>query len=111
MSSASAKARVADPDGHYPYKLDHVLNLIDQNAPAGPEGPDDDRANLRDFISPAIAQASAAYIEAQARHIGDPNNVEFKSIYETQKAELVEARRRHRANRVSSTVTAVRGAE
>lgn len=108
----STTDRNSDPNGHYPYKLDHVLDLIDQNPPAGPEGEGDSRAMLRDFISPAIAEASHQYIEAQANHVADPTDPELKAIYVDRRADLVEARKRHRANRGDGpNVVAVRGAE
>lgn len=107
----NARDRINDPNGHYPYKITAVLDLIEQNPPAGPSGPDDDRARLRDFTSPAIARTSAAYVDAQARYVQDPANAEFKSIYQTARDELIAARQRHRANRSTMTVVAVRGAE
>lgn len=111
MSATSARARTNDPDDHFPYKLDTVLAAVEENAPAGPEGGDDTRAMTRDFMSESIARCSAAYIEAQARYLKDPGNAEFKSVYQTQRDELIDARRRHRANRSGATVVAVRGAE
>lgn len=107
----NAKDRINDPNGHHPYKITAVLDLIEENPAAGPSGPDDDRATIRDFTSPAIARASAAYVEAQAQYATDPANAELKSIYQTARDTLTEARRRHRANRTSATVVAVRGAE
>jgi hypothetical protein len=102
--------RLNDPDGHYPYKLGAVLKAVEENAPAGPEGEGDDRARVRDYMSEAIARASASYVEAQARYVGEPN-AEHKSIYQTARDELIAARQRHRANRTGVNVVAVRGAE
>lgn len=107
----NARDRINDPDGHYPYKITAVLDLIEQNPPAGPSGPDDARAEVRDFTSVAIAEASAAYVNAQARYVENPADPEFKSIYQTARDTLIAARQRHRANRTSMTVVAVKGAE
>lgn len=105
------RARLDDPGEHYPYKHGEVMALIEENPPAGPGGPDDDRVRVRDLISPAIADASAEYIDAQAGYVRDPNE-ETKAAYEVARDVLVDARRRHRENRPAApTVTAIRGAE
>lgn len=111
MPKSAAQRRIDDPDGHYPYKLDHVAGLIDRNPPAGPGGPDDDRVMFRDLVSHQIAQASADYVGAQADYVLEQNE-ETRAAYDVARDVLLEARRRHRAERPATpTVTAIRGAE
>lgn len=109
-TNKAASARLADPDEHYPYRHDHVSALIAENGPAGPEGPDDDRATVGDFINQDIADASKTYIEAQAEYLKAPTDV-TDGIYRQATEALVAARQRHRRLRVNGTnVVAVRGA-
>jgi hypothetical protein len=88
--------RLNDPGEHYPYKHETVLNLIADNPAMGPDGPDDDRVRAEDFIDEAIADASKAYIDAQAAYLTDPGT---RDAYEQAKQDLVAARQAHRANR------------
>jgi hypothetical protein len=106
-----AQGRLADPGEHYPYKHADVTALLEENPPAGPDGPDDDRVCVRDLMSQAIADASRDYIDAQATYVADPSE-ENRAAYDVARDVLIEARRRHRANRTAGpTVTAIRGAE
>lgn len=106
-----SEARLADPDEHFPYKHEAVLALLEENPPAGPEGPDDDRVRVSDMISEAIADGSRDYVEAQAAYLADPNE-ETRATYEVARDVLVEARKRHRANRGDGmAVIGFRGAE
>lgn len=94
-------AALSDPDGHFPYKARTVAALVEENPALGPAGPDDVRASAEDFTSAWIAEASEAYIEAQAAHLRDAtpeNAARYRSAAET----LVSARRAHRANRVDA---------
>lgn len=103
--------RLDDPDDHFPYKAEVVADLIEQDPPAGPRGPDDDSLTARDYISPAIADASEAYVAAQARHL-DEQTEESRAAYNTAMETLVAARQRHRANRPDTvTITGFKGAE
>jgi len=104
------QGRLADPGEHYPYRHVDVSALIEENPPAGPNGPDDDRVRVRDLTSPAIADASRDYIDAQAGYLRDPGE-ETRAAYEVARDVLVEARRRHRAERASAAVIGFRGAE
>lgn len=106
--SKAATARLNDPNEHFPYKKADALAVLRDNAPAGPEGPDDDRATARDFISEDIIEATDAYITAQAEWLKDPSET-TRANYVSRAALLVEARKAHRSNRPNgSTVTAVR---
>jgi hypothetical protein len=94
------EGRLADRDEHFPYKHAAVSALIAENPPAGPDGPEDDRLRIEDFLSQAIADASKTYIAAQQgflRHPGDGTRAE----YEAAKAALVAARQAHRVHRGS----------
>ncbi len=92
------EGRLADDGEHFPYKHDEVSALIAENPPAGPDGDDDDRLRVEDFISQAIADASAAYVEAQRVYLEDPGDG-TKAAYEAAKRTLADARRAHRVNR------------
>lgn len=108
MNRREAQLRLNDPDGHFPYKLDAALGAIRANAPAGPEGADDDRANVRDYLSEDIAYASEALVKAQAEFLQNGNE-DNRVKYTQAKEALVEARRAHRANRdATPNVVAVR---
>lgn len=91
-------ARLRDPDEHYPYKHAEVTALVAADPPAGPSGPDDDRARVSDFMSQEIADASDGYIAAQAAYLRDPGDA-TREAYEQAKRLLVAARAAHRANR------------
>jgi hypothetical protein len=85
---------VDDDAGHFPYKHDAVLAAVRDDAPAGPDGPDDDRVRAGDFMNEDVANASAEYVEAQAAYYtsGDAD-----SLHAAQR--LVDARRAHREGR------------
>lgn len=110
--SPSVSERLADAAEHYPYKLAEVTALREENPPAGPQGPGDDTARISDYISFPIIDASAAMIDAQGAMLLDPTSPEAYAAYKGSQESLVEARRRHRANRGSGpNVVAIRGAE
>lgn len=96
-----AAARLADSDEHFPYKLDAVRELVQKDAPLGPAGPKDSSVAVQDVMSARIAEASAAYVEAQARHLENPTPA-TKNAYEAAKDDLVAARRSHRRSRVDA---------
>lgn len=99
-----AAARLADPDDHFPYRLDDVLALIDEDPPMGPgtpggtDGAADTTREVADYITADIAHASAAYVDAQAAYLTDrtPENL---AEYEAARDRLVAARLDHRQNR------------
>lgn len=99
-----ADARLADPNEHFPYKLDAVTALLDEDPPMGPgtpEGADgaaDRSREVADYMSRGIAEASADYIEAQAAWLTDPSN-ETRAAYETARDRLLAARLDHRHGR------------
>lgn len=95
--------RLHDPGEHYPYKHDHVSALIAENPPAGPDGPDDDRVRVEDYISQPIADATRDYIDAQAAYLTDPGDA-TRAAYEQAKADLQAARAAHRENRPAGPV-------
>ncbi len=90
--------RLADEGEHFPYKHDDVTALVEENPPMGPDGPDDDRLRAEDFMSQDIADASAAYIEAQRVYLEDPGDG-TKAAYDAAKRVLADARAAHRVNR------------
>lgn len=100
-----------DPEGaraHFPYKHEEVLNLVADNPPMGPDGPDDDRVRAEDFTSERIADAAKDYIEAQVAYVDDPGDA-TREAYEQAKRELVAARQEHRASRPAGpTVIGIR---
>jgi hypothetical protein len=96
-----AEARLADPDEHYPYKAADVDALLADNPPMGPGGQKDSTARAEDFMSQRIADASAAYIEAQAAVVADPSRAN-RTAYEAAKDDLAAARRTHRRGRVDA---------
>lgn len=109
---AARKAPMAehidDPSGHFPYKIDRALRAVREDAPAGPDGPDDDRVRTGDFLDEAIAQATNEYVQAQAEHFRT-DTAETLEVMQAAAERLVEARRAHRDGRGDApTVTAVR---
>lgn len=91
-------ARLADPNEHFPYKHAEVTDLVAENPPMGPNGPDDTSFLAEDFMTQEIADASKVYIEAQAAYLKDPGDA-TRGEYEAAKADLVFARQAHRVNR------------
>lgn len=92
--------RVGHPDEHFPYKRDAVEQALAENAPAGPDGPDDDSRRVADFVSVPLIDATAAYVAAQEKHLTEPsadNAREYKATAENLRA----ARQFHRRNRVT----------
>lgn len=96
------RGRLNDPDEHFPYKHEDVSAVVAANPPMGP-GEDDDSFLAEDYMTQDIADASAAYVATQAAYLAEPGDA-TKADYERRTAELVEARRRHRVNRVGTTV-------
>ena len=92
------EGRLADDGEHFPYRHDAVTALVAENPPAGPDGPDDDRVRLEDFMSQEIADASQRYIEAQQAYLADPGDG-TRAGYESAKSALAAARQAHRVNR------------
>lgn len=92
------KGRLADPDEHFPYKHADVTALVEENPPAGPDGPDDDRVRVEDFLSQEIADATKRYIDAQQAYLTDPGDG-TRADYDAAKDALQKARAQHRAQR------------
>lgn len=90
--------RLADPDEHFPYKHAAVTGLVEENPPAGPNGPDDDTVRVEDFMSQEIADATRDYVEAQEAFLRDPGDG-TRAAYDATRDALVAARRAHRVNR------------
>jgi hypothetical protein len=99
--------RLADPDEHFPYRHAEVRELVAENPPAGPNGPDDARVRVEDFMTGDIADASRDYIGAQEAYLRDPGNA-TRAEYERCKELLIAARQEHRANRGGVTVVGIR---
>jgi hypothetical protein len=99
-----SQARLADPNEHFPYKIDEVLDLIDTDPPMGPgipgqvNGADDTSRTVADYMTPGIAQASAEYVDAQAAYLESPSDT-TRQAYDAARDRLVAARLDHRSNR------------
>lgn len=99
-----ARARLADDNDHFPYKIDEVLDLIDTDPPMGPgipgqvDGADDTSRTVADYITPGIAEATDAYIGAQAAYLENPSD-DTRQAYDAARDRLVAARLDHRENR------------
>lgn len=91
-------ARLSDPDEHFPYRYAEVTDLVAENPPMGPNGPDDTSFLAEDFMTQEIADASKDYIAAQAAYLKNPGDA-TREEYEAAKADLVFARQSHRVNR------------
>ncbi len=98
------RARLADPDEHFPYKRDVVDAILAEDPPMGPGSPDglegtDDRSrSVSDYMTPDIAAASEAYVEAQAAYVADHSEAN-RSAYEAARDRLLAARLDHRQER------------
>lgn len=104
---SSGADRVNDPGEHFPYKRATVVALLEADAPAGPEGPDDKRARVSDYTSRRIADASDAYVRAQATVLQGGDEPAL-AAYRAARDDLVAARAEHRANRDGVVVVAKR---
>jgi hypothetical protein len=89
--------RLNDPDEHYPYKLDHVRQMLDDNPAMGPDDEGDD-VRMEDFMSRRIAEATDDYIAAQAAYLKS-ETAQNRAAYDSARDDLVAARRAHRRAR------------
>ncbi len=112
---ALAQATLADPNSHFPYKHDTVIALLDEGVPMGPgmpgghTGDNDDSRTIDDYMTRGVADASAAYVAAQAAHLeqGTPESLD---AYNAARDELLAARLDHRQNRPATfTIGAAAG--
>ena len=92
------RGRLNDPGEHFPYKREAVAAVLEENPPAGPRGEDDDSLRASDFMTTRIADASAAYVEAQAAYLKDPGDGTLAN-YREAADDLVAARRAQRRKR------------
>lgn len=101
------KARLADPNEHFPYKHDTVTAVVEANPPMGPgipgqlDGAEDESRRADDYITQGIADASKDYIDAQAAYLADPT-LENRQAYDAARDRLQAARLDHRVNRGES---------
>lgn len=97
-----AAACLKDPDGHFPYKHDTVIALLEENPPMGPgspggtDGGDDRSREAADYISVGIADATRDYVDAQAAYLLDNTK---RDEYDAARDRLQAARMDHRAKR------------
>lgn len=104
-----AEARLADPEEHFPYKLDEATAWLEAGAPAGPgapgqlDGTDDTSRTPADYTSQQIIDASADYVEAQAAYLTHPND-DTRGDYESARDRLQAARLDHRQHRTGGFV-------
>ncbi len=98
---ALVDARLADPDEHYPYKTADAKSAL-KRKDMGPDSATKKDVTGADFLSERIVEASAAYIEAQADWIANPESLGARSAYDAARDDLVAARRTHRRARVDA---------
>jgi hypothetical protein len=115
--NALARARLSDPDEHFPYKHAAVTELVGQpGLPMGPgvpadagrpgeDGADDGSRTIEDYMSQGIADASRDYVDAQAAYLEDPSD-DNRAAYDAARDQLQAARLDHRANREGLVVGA-----
>ncbi len=94
---AIRQAALNDPNSHFPYKHDAVIALLEENPPAGKDANDDSK-RVSDYMTVRIADASKAYVEAQAAHLENPGDA-TKAAYEQAAEDLVWARQIQRRGR------------
>jgi hypothetical protein len=108
MADSHTPPELDDPAGHFPYKAEVAYALVEENPPAGPDGPDDDRVRVEDFLSADIVDATDVYVQAQADYLRDPGDG-TRELLDQAAQELVEARQAHRASRPAGpTVVGIR---
>jgi hypothetical protein len=88
-----AAAQLADPDSHFPYKREQVLDAL-HTPPA--EGTNNHPEHW--YTSEAIIDASAAYVQAQEAYLKDPGDA-TKEAYNEAARGVVAARQAHRRGR------------
>lgn len=99
-----AQAVLADPNSHFPYKREAVQRVLDDAPAMGPgvpgelDGAEDDSRSVEDYMTEGIADASEAYVSAQAAFLKDPSD-DNRARYETARDRLQAARLDHRKNR------------
>jgi hypothetical protein len=109
---ALARARLADPAEHFPYKHAAVTAMLDDGTVMGPgipgqlDGTEDDTRTIDDYMSPGIADASRDYVEAQAAFLEDPSDAN-RDAYNAARDQLQAARLDHRRGREGFVVGAV----
>lgn len=94
-----AQARLDDPDEHFPYKAEHARALIEENPPAGPDGPDDDSLRVTDVLPLDIAEATEKYVAAQQAYLRKPTAKALAALDKSRDL-LTVARKHHRRDRV-----------
>lgn len=97
------QSRLSDPGEHFPYKHAEALALLEEDPPYGPDGEDDDRLRVSDYLSREIADATNAYVNAQAAYLADAGDG-TRAAYSAAKEALVAARQAHRVNRPAGPV-------
>lgn len=88
-----AKAQLADPDSHFPYKQDQAREAL-----ATPPDPGTNNHPEHWYTSEDIIAASAAMVAAQETFLREPGGA-TQEAYEQAKRELVAARQAHRVGR------------
>jgi hypothetical protein len=107
MAARKDPPEIADPAGHFPYKLAEAKALLVENPPMGPDGPDDDRVRAEDYTSAEIIDATDDYVSAQADYVRDPSGGTYAAMQEAAET-LVSARQLHRMNRGTMNVVGIR---
>jgi hypothetical protein len=110
--AALGRARLADPGEHFPYKREAARAAIEDDTAPAKVWVWDPRNGLvprdrptADFLPEAVADATEAYVTAQAAYLADPG-AGTKTGYEAARDALVAARQVHRRGRATHGVAA-----
>lgn len=96
-----AQARLTDPGEHFPFKIKAARDLVAKDTPMGPAGPKDTSVTAQDFMTERIAEASKAYVDAQAAYLAN-STPSSRERYDMARDDLIAARRAHRRSRVDA---------
>ncbi len=88
-----APPELDDPNGHFPYKADAARDAL-----AATPDPDTNNHPESWYTSEGIIAASQRYVQAQADYLTNPGDG-TRELMDQAAADLVEARREHRAGR------------
>jgi len=92
--AAAARARLDDPEEHFPYRRDDALAALRE----GPE-PGTNNHPQHWYTSEQIIEATAAYVAAQQAHLEDITDDAKREAYRNAASDLDIARGLHRSGR------------
>jgi hypothetical protein len=106
------RARLADPAEHFPYKREAARRAAEDDTAPAKVWVWDPRRGLvpedrptADFLPEAVADATEAYVAAQAAYLAAPG-AGTKADYEAIRDALVAVRQEHRRGRVTHGIAA-----